>query len=268
MIIEPSRFASRLLNKPIALHPSYFPSAMAIEASDFDGISNPYAGYEVSGGVAAIQVSGVLYQSLGLPFSLGFATGYDSIRLNFLKALADPEVKAIALSICSGGGEVAGCFDIVDLIYSARGQKPIWAILAEDAYSAAYAIASAADRIIVPRTGGTGSIGVIAARCDWSEALTEAGIKVRFITYGAHKADGHPETPITDEEIARYQEQIDAMGELFVETVARNRNIAAATVADMQAATFMGEKGVALGLADEVAAPDAAFRALIKQIAA
>lgn len=268
MIIEPSRFASRLLNKPIALHPSYFPAAMTIQASDFYEMSGPFSEYEVSGGIAAIPITGCLFQSLGYPFSLGFATGYDYVRLCFTRAMIDPEVKAIVLSINSGGGEVAGCFDIVDLIYQNRGKKPIWAICAEDAFSAAYAIASAADRIIVPRTGGTGSIGVIAARCDFSEALTAAGIKVRFITYGARKADGHPETPITDEEIERYQKQIDAMGELFVETVARNRNIAAATVRDTQAATFMGGEGVALGLADEVAAPDAAFRALIEKIAA
>lgn len=267
MFIEPSMFASRLLNKPVALHPNYFAGAMAMRDSDFDDPYG-YTGYEVSNGIANIQVSGVLYQSLGIPYSLGFATGYDSIRLNFLKALADPEAKAIAFSISSGGGEVSGCFDLADLIYRARGQKPMWAILSEDAYSAAYAIASATDHITVPRTGGTGSIGVIAARCDWSEAMTAAGIKVRFITYGAYKAEGHPEVPITDEEIARYQAQIDQMGELFTETVARNRNIAAATVADMQAATFLGEKGVALGLADEVAAPDAAFRALIAKIAA
>jgi len=56
------------------------------------------------------------------------------------------------------------------------------------------------------------------------------------------------------------------MGELFVETVARNRNISAATVRDTQAATYMGDRGVALGLADQVAAPDAAFRALIQQL--
>ena len=44
----------------------------------------------------------------------------------------------------------------------------------------------------MPRTGGTGSIGVISMHVDWSQALTEAGVKVTFITYGERKADGHP----------------------------------------------------------------------------
>ncbi|TOL42864.1 serine peptidase, partial [Vibrio parahaemolyticus] len=71
----------------------------------------------------------------------------------------------ICLDIDSPGGEVAGCFDLVDLIYELRGKKPIYAILSENAYSAAYAIASAADKIYVPRTGGVGSVGVIVIHC-------------------------------------------------------------------------------------------------------
>ena len=43
--------------------------------------------------------------------------------------------------------------------------KPVWAILDDHAYSAAYAIASAADRIIIPRTGGIGWWAL--SRCIW-----------------------------------------------------------------------------------------------------
>jgi ClpP class serine protease len=48
-------------------------------------------------------------------------TGYDGIRQSFLTALEDPEVNGICLDIDSPGGEVAGCFDLVDEIYNARG---------------------------------------------------------------------------------------------------------------------------------------------------
>jgi signal peptide peptidase SppA len=229
---------------------------------------NPRTGYDMAGPIAVIPVQGTLVQKLGSLRPWSGMTGYDGIRQNLFAALDDPAVEAIMLDIDSPGGEVAGCFDLADTIYGLRGTKPIWSILNESAYSAAYAIASATDYITVPRTGGTGSIGVICAHCDLSQALTAAGVKVTFITYGDRKADGHPEIPLSDEALVRFQADIDQMGELFVETVARNRNIGAATVRDMQAATFMGEKGVALGLADEVAAPDAAFRALIKQITA
>jgi signal peptide peptidase SppA len=227
---------------------------------------NPRKGYEVVGGVAVVPVCGTLVQKLGTLRPWSGMTGYDGIRQNFLTALSDPDVQAIMLDIDSPGGEVSGCFDLVDTIYKARGKKPIWSILNESAYSAAYAIASAADRIIVPRTGGVGSIGVIWMHMDWSKALTSAGFKVTFITYGDLKADGHPEIPLSEDARKRFQDDITTMGELFVSTVARNRNISAKAVRDTQAATYLGAAGVSRGLADEVMAPDAAFRALLAEI--
>jgi signal peptide peptidase SppA len=243
---------------------------MAYDERDDDDHSSPgraqRSGYEVVGGIAIIQVDGTLVQKLGTLRPYSGMTGYDGIRQNFMTAMVDPDVKAIMLDIDSPGGEVSGCFDLVDAIYKARGKKPIWSILNESAYSAAYAIASAADRIIVPRTGGVGSIGVIWMHMDWSKALTSAGFKVTFITYGDLKADGHPEIPLSEDARARFQNDITTMGELFVSTVARNRNISAKAVRDTQAATYLGAAGVSQGLADEVMAPDAAFRALLAEI--
>jgi len=284
-----AHLAQRLFNVPLAIHPRKAEVIMAslgerlgitkvmrldgdvlqtsafFDSGEFSGAgSNPRAGYTLLEGVAIIEISGTLVQKLGTLEPYSGMTGYDGIRQNFLAALSDPDVKAIALDIDSPGGEVAGCFDLVDTIYEGRGMKPIWAILDESAYSAGYALASAADRIVVPRTGGVGSIGVIAMHVDWSAALTDSGIKVTFITYGDRKADGHPEIPLSKEALDRFQSDIDSMGELFVDTVARNRNIAASKVRDTQAATFLGAEGVLAGLADEVMAPDAAFLALLK----
>jgi signal peptide peptidase SppA len=288
-----SRLAQRVFNTPLLIHErkaeiviaaladrlgvgqmvrlSGTPVPMAMEDDEYGFAEpgrNPRIGYDMVGPVAVIPMQGTLVQKLGSLTPWSGMTGYDGLRQNLLMALDDPDAKAIVFDVASPGGEVSGCFELSDLIYEARGKKPMWAICDDHAYSAAYALASAADRVIVPRTGGVGSIGVVCAHCDISQALAGAGVKVTFITYGEFKADGHPEIPLSDEARERFQEDITAMGELFVETVARNRSIAAATVRDTKAATFMGEKGVALGLADEVAAPDAAFRALIKQISA
>jgi signal peptide peptidase SppA len=281
--------AQRLFNVPLAITPGKAEVIMAALAERLgvgqiergargpmaydereDDYSSPgraqRAGYEVVGGVAIIQVDGTLVQKLGTLRPYSGMTGYDGIRQNFMTAMVDPDVKAIMLDIDSPGGEVSGCFDLVDAIYKARGKKPIWSILNESAYSAAYAIASAADRIVVPRTGGVGSIGVIWMHMDWSKALTSAGFKVTFITYGDLKADGHPEIALSEDARARFQNDITTMGELFVSTVARNRNISAKAVRDTQAATYLGAAGVSQGLADEVMAPDAAFRALLAEI--
>ncbi len=108
---------------------------------------------------------------------------------------------------------------------------------------------------------------MICAHVDFSKALTSAGIKVTFITYGDRKADGHSEIPLSDEAYERFQADINQMGELFAQTVARNRGIKADKVRETQAATYMAADGVAQGLADEVMAPDAAFRALLAELA-
>jgi signal peptide peptidase SppA len=283
--------AQRVFNTPVAIHPKKAEVVMAAladrmgisRAVNLNGVelsldadaaygeaepgSNPRAGYEMVGDVAVIPVAGTLVQKLGTLRPYSGMTGYDGIRQNFLTALTDPDVKAICLDIDSPGGEVAGCFDLVDTIYGARGAKPVWSILNENAYSAAYAIASAADRIIVPRTGGTGSIGVIWMHVDWSKALKNSGLEVTFITYGDRKADGHPEIPLSKEALETFQADIDSMGELFVTTVARNRGISEQKVRDTQAATYLGAAGVSQGLADAVMAPDAAFRSLLDEIA-
>ncbi len=124
--------------------------------------------YDLDQGIAIIDVSGTLVQkSSNLRPSSGML-GYNAIRHNFIAALSAEEVKAIVLSIDSPGGEVAGCFDLADLIYESRSIKPTFAILSESAFSAAYALASACEQITVPRTGGTGSVGVICMHIDQS----------------------------------------------------------------------------------------------------
>ena len=223
-------------------------------------------GYDVVAGVAVVPVCGTLVQKLGSLRPFSGMTGYDGIRLAFLTALEDPEVKAILLDIDSPGGEVAGCFDLVDMMYAARGQKPIWASCNEFAFSAAYAIASAADRITVPRTGGTGSVGVVCMHVDLSRALDTAGITVTLIQSGARKTDGADSKPLSDPARERLQAEIDRLGQLFADTVARNRGLASTAVQALEAGCFFGQDGIAAGLADAVLAPDAAFAALLNSL--
>lgn len=224
---------------------------------------SPEVGYDVVQGVACIEICGTLVQKRGTLRPYSGMTGYDGIRYNLLAAVDDPSVRAIALTISSYGGEVSGLFDLVDTISAARGMKPIWAILDEDACSAAYAIACAADRVTIPRTGIAGSIGVIVIHADISKALDEEGIVVTMIHRGARKTDGYPQIPLAPEALASIQADVDRIGVLFETTVAQNRRLAPDAVRAMQAGTFMGEAAVSAGLVDAVMAPDVAFSTLL-----
>jgi len=284
--------AARVFNVPLAIHPSKGQVIAKVLASRF-GISEvEFAGsaplvvkpmayddwddgpsqqaaetpYDLEQGVAIIDVSGTLVQKSRNLRPYSGMLGYNAIRHNFLAALDDEDVKAIALSIDSPGGEVAGCFDLADLIYESRSVKPTLAILNECAYSAAYALASACEQITVPRTGGTGSVGVICMHLDQSKAIDKAGLTVTIIKYGDRKADGNQFSPLSKEALERFQADVDEMGELFVETVARNRNLSADVVRKTQATTFLGAAGVEIGFADAVMAPDEAFRSLLAEL--
>jgi signal peptide peptidase SppA len=216
--------------------------------------------------VAYIPIYGVLTQRSSWDW-FSQSTGYDAIRFAFLTAITDPDVAGVLLDIDSPGGEVCGCFDLVDLIYAARGTKPIVASLNESAYSAGYAIASAADKIFMPRTGGIGSVGCIMLHLDMSNFLENMGVTPTIIQYGERKSDGTDVAPLNKTARDRFQADIDAMGELFVNTVARNRNMKASAVRATQAATFMGAQGVKIGFADGIKSPLGAIRALQKAVA-
>lgn len=279
--------AQRLFNTPLAITPGkievimaaladrfglaklFKPSGDVVMLGAFDeemGERAPERAYDVVHGVAVIPVQGTLVQKLGTLRPYSGMTGYDGIRANLSLAMEDDDVRAIVFDIDSPGGEVAGCFDLVDEIYGARGVKPMHAILTEHAYSAAFAIATAADRIVVPRTGGTGSVGVIAALVNFAKALANEGIEVALITYGDHKADGNPYVPFSKEALERFQADVDAMGDLFVETVARNLKLSTAKVRATQARTYMGASGVDVGFAHAVMAPNEAFRSLLLEL--
>lgn len=291
-----ARLAQRMFNTPLALHPRKAEIALGALAERlgitsmvrangaqitpgawFDGDDEFTArhdtrndpGYDFFGGVALINVEGTLVHKTGSVRPDSGLYGYDGMRQAYLTAQDDDAVRAIAIQYDTGGGEVAGCADLADTMLSMRGNKPVWAILSESAYSAGYWLASTADRVIVPRTGGTGSIGVICMHVDMSEALAKAGLRVTFITSeGADfKADGHSEIPLSNDALGRFKGEIDAMGEIFYDAVAKARGLTTEQVRGFKAGTFMGAAGVTAGLADAVMAPEQAFAALLAEVA-
>ena len=210
-----------------------------------------YRPYEVKDGMLVIPVKGTLLSDF--PYQLGtWATGYEYIKRAVARGMSDPGVRKIALMVDSPGGEVQDCFPLADFLATASKVKPIRAF-AKSAYSAAYALSSAAGKIIVePVTGGVGSIGVVTAHVDYSKRLEQDGIKLTYIFFGKHKVDGNPYEPLSEDAQKRIQAEIDKLGETFVSRVAKNRGMDEAAVRATEALTYVAEEGVAVGLADAV----------------
>lgn len=224
--------------------------------------SQPFA---VVDGIAVIEIAGTLvHRGAWIGQSSGL-TSYEGIAAQLEAALADPAVRGIALDIDSFGGEVAGAFDLADRLRAARQVKPLQAFVADHALSAAYALASQADRIILPRTGAVGSIGVVAMHSDMSGALDQKGIAVTLIHAGARKVDANPYQPLPEAVRDRIAGELEDLRQLFAETVAegRGRRLDTRRALGTEAAVFRGEAAVFAGLADEVADPVTAFRAFV-----
>jgi len=212
------------------------------------------APYLVIDGIAVIEIAGVLIHRGGWIGQSSGQTSYEGIAAQIEAAASDSSVRGLALEIDSFGGEVAGVFDLADRIRAIRATKPVWAFVAEHAFSAGYALASQADRILLPRTGAVGSIGVVVMHADLSGQLDQDGVRVTLIHAGSHKIDANPYTPLPTDIRDDIQREIDVLRFLFAETVAAGRGVRLSQEAALatEAASFRGTEAVAAGLADEV----------------
>lgn len=203
-------------------------------------------------GIAVLPIYGTLVRrTVGLEAESGMAS-YQELATMLDTAVADPNVAAILLDIDSAGGESGGVFDLADRVAAAAKRKPVWALANDMAFSAAYAIGSAASRFIVTRTGGVGSIGVIAMHADQSVKDAKDGVRYTTVFAGARKNDLNPHEPISDEAHAFLKNEVERVYGLFVETVARNRGVSADAVRATEASIYYGADAVAAGLADAV----------------
>lgn len=212
-------------------------------------------GYTITdSGIAVVPVLGPLVARGDWLTTLLGTSEYGAVAEAVIAAADDPAVRGILLEVDSPGGEVGGLFDLVETIGSIRTQsgKPLWAVASEAALSAAYAIASAADRLYVTRTGEVGSVGVVAVHLDESGADAIAGLKWTLIHAGARKTDGNPHQPLSPQAAADIQADVDRLYDQLVALVARNRKQGADAVRAGEAAIWRGERAIAAGFADGI----------------
>ena len=214
----------------------------------------PQATRSTESGIAVLPVLGPLVARGDWLTTLLGASEYGAIVDALTAAADDPAVRGIVLEMNSPGGEVGGLFDLVDAIGAIRQRsgKPLWAVASEAALSAAYAIASAADRLYVTRTGEVGSVGVVAVHLDESGADAMAGLKWTLIHAGARKTDGNPHEPLSPRVTAEIQADVDHLYDHLVALVAANRGLSADSVRATEAAIYRGDRAVKAGLADRV----------------
>jgi capsid assembly protease len=218
--------------------------------------------------IAVVSVVGTLVSRSGYVDAASGLLSYADVGDTIAATMSDPTVRGVILDIDSPGGEVGGLFDLVERIgaIKADAAKPLRAVANESALSAAYAIASAADRLYVTRTGELGSVGVVAVHVDESGADAKAGLVWNFVFAGDQKVDGNAHEPLSARARTTIQADVDRLYAEFCALVAGNRRLSADTVRATDAAIYRGELAVRAGLADRVGTLDAAIADMIAEL--
>ncbi len=208
-------------------------------------------------GIMEIPITGPLFRYANLFTLISGATSYERIAKDIKSSLEDDDVGAIVLNIDSPGGEVNGCSELAQLIYHARGTKPIIAYASGDCASGAYWIASACDKIIVADTASLGSIGVVAIidRKDKDDRSME------FVSSQSPYKRLNIES---DQDKQRIQNRVDELAQVFIDRVALHRGVDSSAVETRfgQGDVFIGKHAVSAGLADEVGALDSVIEGI------
>src|SRR6478735_3048488 len=203
----------------------------------------------LSPSVACVEISGPFVHGADAHFQ-----NYRSIVDEVRTACQAPGVTTVVLKINSPGGDVFGNFDAsreIRQIASTAGKRLI-AFSDAACCSAAYALACAADEIVIADTAVVGSIGVIAQIIDSTRLDGAMGLQYSVITSGARKADGNPHAGTTDGVLAAMQATVDQTAAVFFNLVAERRGLTPETVAAYQAAVFVGVNAIGVGLANSV----------------
>lgn len=204
-------------------------------------------------GTAVIPVIGSLINRGPWLGSYSGETSYEGLKFQIGHAADDPRTTAILLDIDSPGGEAVGCFECAALIRQASTKKPVAAMVNGMAASAAYALASAANKIVVSETSVAGSIGVVMLHGDYSRKLDKEGITPTLIFAGAHKVDGHPFAPLPAGVKSDLQAEVDRFYSIFVQSVAQGRDrMTEKSIRATEARVYIGGDAVDIGLADEL----------------
>jgi signal peptide peptidase SppA len=220
------------------------------------------------GMITVLPIRGAIEHRASILGDLLGGTSVEAIRSQLSEAVDDPDVAAIVLDVDSPGGAVMGMTELAGEIREAREAKPIIAVANGTAASAAYWLASQADRVYATPSGQVGSIGIYAVHQDVSGALEAEGVKVSIIAAGEHKLDGHPLQPLTDDARAQMQHRVDAYYDQFVGDVAKGRRVSTETVLEDYGAgrTFGADEAQEAGLVDEVGTLADAVRQVARNV--
>ena len=256
---------------------SKFEEIEAFLNSRNEGLFNPEASVEdevsglsgdmIQGNIGFLKIEGALsYKLTGMEALCG-GCSYLGL-LEDVDKLLEHGVSGIVMKVNSGGGEAYRCFETSRAIRAKCDEAgiPLIGYIDGMACSAAYALISSCNNVVINPDAEAGSIGVVIRLQNNNEAMKKAGIKTKYITAGASKVPFDEEGEFREEFITDLQNRVYSLYDNFVNHVVsmRGGKISDETVRETEARVFSAEEARAKGLIDEIM-EEAAFDSFLKE---
>lgn len=230
------------------------PSPAELQAFEASYASNDFPGSRVmakAGDHAEITIQGALTKNPSW-FARYYGDGnttYTEIIQAIAEAERDSSIKNIVLRFDSPGGNISGMTAAMNAIRDAK--KPTTAIVMGMAASAAYGLASQANKIVAEDAGSmVGSIGIVQTmRVDPS---------IVDVT-SSNAPDKRPD-PTTEEGKAKIRATLDQIEALFISGISKGRGVSEDVVKSSygQGAVFLADNALKNGMIDQIGAEAAA----------
>ncbi|MGK7941583.1 MAG: signal peptide peptidase SppA [Crocosphaera sp.] len=212
--------------------------------------------------IAVVYLEGAIVDGMGTSQEVGglyFA--------NILRKIREKEqIKAVVVRVNSPGGSATASNIILREIQLTQEKKPVIISMGNVAASGGYWIATGGEHIFAQPNTITGSIGVFGILFNIQEIANNNGVSWDIVKT-ANLADlGTTTRPKTDQELAIYQKSVNRVYDLFIEKVAKSRNISKEKVASIaQGRVWSGKEAKKIGLVDSFGGLNAAINYAVEQ---
>ncbi len=202
---------------------------------------------KVENGIGIITIDGPIVKDPNLFERLFFgASDMDAISAALEEAGERPDVKGALLDINSPGGTVIGTPELASAVRQLARSKYVYSFTDGMMASAAYWIGSQTDAIYATPSSRVGSVGVLQTVTNRTDQLKMRGVTVETFSAGKYKSAGLPHAPLTDEQRAMIQANVDEIHADFKAAVlARGRQIPPEA---MEGQDFTGKNAAANGM--------------------
>lgn len=199
--------------------------------------------------VGVVPISGPIFPKSNMMTEYSGATSIQTVARDLQALVDNDDIERIILDVDSPGGHVTGINEMANMIRGHNAVKPITAYVSGTGASAAYWLSSAASEIVLDATSRVGSIGVVTA------FPKSSGDTIEIVN--SLSPNKRPDIE-SDEGKKVVVEQMDALAEVFINSVSDFRGVSVDTVKKDfgRGGILVGEKAVKAGMADRLGSFD------------